>query len=213
MVYFPDSQVISFSSSDIQERSMRFSGWSRILFPAIVVLITLCLGSLTAPAQSQPNTGAKVKATSHACPNDDSGLKLPAGFCATVFADDIGHARHLVVAPSGVVYVNTWLGSNDGTAGPPAGGFLVALRDTRGAGTADVRRRFGATVQDGARGGTGIGWYDGALYAETGDSIVRYRLSRGSTVPSSAPETIVSGLPIVGDHTMHPFAIDPGGSL
>jgi transposase len=28
----------------------------------------------------------------------------------TVFADNIGHARHLVVAPNGVVYVNTWSG-------------------------------------------------------------------------------------------------------
>ena len=44
------------------------------------------------------------------CPSDDSGLKLPAGFCATIFADGIGHARHLVVAPNGVVYVNTWSG-------------------------------------------------------------------------------------------------------
>ena len=32
------------------------------------------------------------------------------GFCATVFADNIGHARHMVVAPNGVVYVNTWSG-------------------------------------------------------------------------------------------------------
>ena len=41
-----------------------------------------------------------------ACPT--AGLTLPPGFCATVFADQIGHARHLVVAPDGVVYVNTW---------------------------------------------------------------------------------------------------------
>src|SRR5262245_49055582 len=39
-----------------------------------------------------------------ACANDDSGLQLPPGFCATVFADGIGHARHMVVAPNGVVY-------------------------------------------------------------------------------------------------------------
>jgi len=58
-----------------------------------------------APAQNQPIPAAE--ATGHACPNDDAGLKLPAGFCATVFADDIGHARHMVVAPSGILYVNT----------------------------------------------------------------------------------------------------------
>jgi hypothetical protein len=42
-----------------------------------------------------------------ACPGDDSGLTLPPGFCASIFADDIGHARHLVVSAEGVVYVNT----------------------------------------------------------------------------------------------------------
>ena len=55
------------------------------------------------------------------------GLTLPPGFCATVFADGIGHARHMVVSPSGVVYVNTWSGRYYGNAAPPAGGFLVAL--------------------------------------------------------------------------------------
>jgi hypothetical protein len=56
-------------------------------------------------AQDQAHLGAEAKG--QACPNNDSGLKLPAGFCATVFADGIGHARHMVVAPSGVLYVNT----------------------------------------------------------------------------------------------------------
>jgi hypothetical protein len=61
------------------------------------------------------------------CPNDDSGLKLPAGFCATVFADGIGHARHLVVAPNGVLYVNTWSEENYGSGKPREDAFLVAL--------------------------------------------------------------------------------------
>jgi len=53
-------------------------------------------------AQSQLNSTKKPKRAS--CSNDDTGLKLPAGFCATVFADGIGHARHLAVGPNGVVY-------------------------------------------------------------------------------------------------------------
>jgi hypothetical protein len=40
----------------------------------------------------------------------DSGITLPPGFCATVFADTIGHARHLAIAPDGIVYANTWSG-------------------------------------------------------------------------------------------------------
>src|SRR5450631_4619288 len=153
MVYFPDSQVISCSSSNIQERSMRFSGWSRIPFSAIVVLTALCVGSSLAPAQSQPKAGAKAKTTSRACPNDDSGLKLPAGFCATIFADNIGHARHLVVAPSGVVYVNTWSGDYYPPGDkPPAGGFLVALQPDAGTGKAGTTQRFGETAETGAAG-------------------------------------------------------------
>src|SRR2546425_10187056 len=32
------------------------------------------------------------------CPPDNAGLTLPAGFCATVFADNLGHPRHIAVA-------------------------------------------------------------------------------------------------------------------
>ena len=42
------------------------------------------------------------------CPPDNAGLTLPAALCATVFADNLGQARHLVVANDGTVYVNTW---------------------------------------------------------------------------------------------------------
>jgi glucose/arabinose dehydrogenase/mono/diheme cytochrome c family protein len=147
------------------------------------------------------------------CPNDDTGLKLPSGFCATVFADSIGHARHMVVSPSGLVYVNTWSGSYYGNDTPPAGGFLVALQDKSGTGKADVIERFGETVQTGGAGGTGIGLYKSWIYAEVNDRIVRYALPAGSAVPRSTPETIVSGLPLGGDHPMHPFIIDPKGSM
>jgi glucose/arabinose dehydrogenase/mono/diheme cytochrome c family protein len=164
------------------------------------------------PIATQAQSGAAAL-RAQACPNDDSGITLPAGFCATVFADNIGHARHLVVAPSGVVYVNTWSGRYYGNDKPPAGGFLVALQDTRGNGHADVAVRFGATVADGSAGGTGIALHNGALYAEVNDRIVRYALPPGTIAPTAAPEVIVSGLPLTGDHPMHPFAIDNQGNL
>src|SRR5262245_37985845 len=100
------------------------------------------------------------------CGNDDTGLTLPPGFCATVFAAGIGHARHMVIAPNGVLYVNTWSGRYYGRDTPPEGGFVVALRDTIGAGKADVTERFGQTAQGGGAGGTGIGLYRGSLYVE-----------------------------------------------
>jgi glucose/arabinose dehydrogenase/mono/diheme cytochrome c family protein len=176
------------------------------------MLWLLCVGCSSASAQS-PHSHAAARTGGYACPHDDSGLELPSGFCATVFADGIGHARHLVVAPNGVVYVNTWSGRYYGNDTPHAGGFLVALQDTTGSGNADMTLRFGETVQTGGAGGTGIALYGGAIYAEINDKIVRYTLPAGSIVPQDPPVTIVSGLPLGGDHPMHPFAIDTDGSL
>ena len=147
------------------------------------------------------------------CPGDDSGLSLPSGFCATIFADAVGHARHMVVSPSGVLYVNTWSGVYYGKDTPPPGGFLLALQDTQGTGKANVVQRFGETIQSGGHGGTGIGLYKNFLYAEINDKIVRYPLGAGEMIPTRPAETIVSGLPLTGDHPMHPFAFDATGAL
>ena len=147
------------------------------------------------------------------CASDDTGLKLPAGFCASIFADNLGHTRHMVVSAEGVLYVNTWSGRYYPNSPPPPGGFIVALQDRSGSGKADILQRFGGTEQSGDHGGTGIGIYHGALYVETNDQIVRYRLRPGTVVPEAAAEVIVSGLPLGGDHPMHPLAIDADGNL
>ena len=42
------------------------------------------------------------KATT-SCSGGGGGITLPKGFWATIFADNIGHARQLVVAPDGTV--------------------------------------------------------------------------------------------------------------
>ncbi len=189
---------------------MRVSRSSRGVFPAIAMLAAWSAFAVVMSAQSKARAAAS---NTPACPGDDSGLTLPPGFCATIFADDIGHARHLVVGANGVVYVNTWSGVYYGNDVPHAGGFLVALQDTSGTGKADVHQRFGETIQGGGAGGTGIGFYNGALYAEINDKIVRYALPSGSVVPRDPPQTVVAGLPLGGDHPMHPFAIDAAGFL
>ena len=191
---------------------MRVSALSRILLSAAGLLGAMCLGNSSALAQAHSSHGAG--ATSEACPSDDSGLKLPAGFCATIFADGIGHARHMVVAPDGVVYVNTWSGGYYGNDKPHAGGFLVALQDKTGAGKADVNERFGETVQSGGAGGTGIGLYKGSIYAESNDRDRALFAARPDRSCRKVPrETIVSGLPLGGDHPMHPFIIDSEGAM
>ena len=39
------------------------------------------------------------------------------------------------------------------------------------------------------------------------------RWRAGDVAPKGAPETVVSGLPLTGDHPMHPFSIDAQGNL
>ena len=178
------------------------------LLPVIAMLLC-ALALLTAPSLSRAaDAGAKPL-----CPNDDSGLALPAGFCATIFADGIGHARHMAVAANGVVYVNTWSGRYYGNDTPHVGGFLVALQDTTGSGKADINQRFGETVQSGAAGGTGIGIYNGWLYAELNDKIIKFKLNKAAPLPDEKSQIVVGGLPLGGDHPMHPFAIDAAGDL
>jgi glucose/arabinose dehydrogenase/mono/diheme cytochrome c family protein len=183
----------------------------KLLKSPAVTLAAICTVISLAPAQERSDSPKEP--TSRACRNDEAGLQLPAGFCATVFADGIGHARHMVVAPNGIVYVNTWSGTYYGNDTPHAGGFLVALQDKDGSGKADVIERFGETVQTGGKGGTGIGFYKGSLFAEINDRIVRYSLAEGSIVPTDAPVIVVSGLPLSGDHPMHPFIIDGSGGM
>lgn len=88
-----------------------------------------------------------------------------------------------------------------------------ALKDTKGAGNADVIERFGDGVPQGSAGGTGIALYNGGLYAEQNDKIIRYALSADSIVPNGPPQIVLSGLPLTGDHPMHPFIIDAQGRI
>jgi glucose/arabinose dehydrogenase/mono/diheme cytochrome c family protein len=188
-------------------------GWTRT---ALAVLAAAALACRARGDAASAADGGRALAAADAprdCAPDNGGLRLPQGFCAAVFADSLGHVRHIVVAPNGIVYVNTWSGKYYGNDKPPAGGFLIALRDTTGDGRADQIARFGDSVQSGGAGGTGIALYHGALYAEANDKILRYRLPADGFAPRGAPETIVQGLPLTGDHPMHPFAIDSGGGL
>src|SRR5271168_4206329 len=167
---------------------------SRWVAPSVLAVagsFTAALLLTAALAQtSQRATGAAT------CSENNTGITLPPGFCATMFADKLGHPRHLVVSPDGVVYVNTWSGRYFQNDTPPAGGFLVALKDTKGAGKADLIQRFGDGADKGNAGGSGIALYNGAVYAESNDRILRYALPAGSLVPTGQPEVVLSGLPL-----------------
>jgi glucose/arabinose dehydrogenase len=158
---------------------------------------------------------AQSNSTASTCTDDNGGLSLSPGFCATVFADNVGHVRHMAVAPNGVLYVNTWSGRYFRNVPPPPGGMLVALKDSNGNGTADVIERFGPSLADGSAGGSGIAVYNNAVFAEQNDKIVRFTLPNGANeiALKGTQEVVLSGLPLTGDHPMHPFVIDKDGHI
>lgn len=132
------------------------------------------------------------------CAPGNGGMTLPPGFCATIFADSTGSARHLAVAPNGDVLVNR--------RGRAAAGGVVVLRDTDGDGRADTRTKFGV------RGGTGIAIAPGWVYVDESDRIVRYPWKAGAMEPSGEPQIVVSGLP-TGGHDARNMVLDGRGNL
>jgi glucose/arabinose dehydrogenase len=132
------------------------------------------------------------------CDADNGGITLPPGFCAVVVADQVGAARHLVVAANGDIFV--------ALEGGRAGGGVLALRDTTGDGKADVQGRIGS------EGGTGIALGKGVLYFSTASTVYRYALRAGSLTPLGEPDVIVKDLP-TGGHRARSLALAPGGVL
>jgi glucose/arabinose dehydrogenase len=120
-----------------------------------------------------------------ACDADNGGITLPDGFCAVVVADvvvagQVGHPRHLAIAPNGDLFV--------ALLARPRGGVL-ALRDTTGDGKADVTEHFGS------EDGTGIALGPDALYFSSATTVYRYTLRAGTLSPLGDPTTIVRDLP------------------
>jgi glucose/arabinose dehydrogenase len=137
------------------------------------------------------------------CDPNNAGLKLPAGFCATIFADSVRGARHIVVAPNGYVFVAT---RNSRSQGAVQRGGVVALRDTTRDGIADTRVRFGEN------GGSGIFLRGNNLWFATDDAVLRYTLPAGTLLANTNPDTIVRELP-TGGHSAKTIAIGRDNDL
>lgn len=178
-----------------------------VALPLAGLVATGCAGEQTsgngpeADASDLPPSAAPPAAEVE-CDEDDGGLDLPEGFCATVVARDVGRTRHLAVDDDGDLYVAV-RGSRDGDAGG-----VVALRDTTGDARADVTRRI---VED--RGGTGMAIRDGHIYYGRDDGVLRWELPADGLVPDVEPETVVQGLRGDGGHAAKPLAFDGEGNL
>ena len=153
------------------------------------------------------DSGTTAAAPKSNCPGDNGGLTLATGFCATVFADTVGPARHIVVSSNGDVYATmqtqTWATGAAAKAYPA----VVAMRDTNHDGVADVIEKFGEA------GGTGIAIYNGYLYVDQQTKLERYRMTAGQLSPSKTAEVVLDGLPIDGDHKARNFVIGDDGAL
>ncbi len=192
---------------------------ARAPFHSVTSSLALGLALFAGACSSSDKAGAAADsatiaaATANACPGDNAGLTLPAGFCATVFADSIVHGRHVAVASNGDVYI-TLEGTRPspekeiaGVAKQEQAASVAALRDTNRDGRADIVARLAG------RGNTGIALANGYLYVDEGTRIVRYARPDSQLLPTAKPEVIVQGIPLDPGHRARNFAIGTDGSL
>ncbi|MFY9153972.1 MAG: PQQ-dependent sugar dehydrogenase [Prolixibacteraceae bacterium] len=145
-------------------------------------------------AGCQPNSNKNIQPDA-----DNAGIKVPEGFSALIYADTLGHARHLDVNSNGDVYVSLSRVKN--------GGGLVCLRDENGDGRADVIKYHG--IYD----GTGIGLHKGYVYFGADTVVVRYKLTEGELGPSENVEIVAAGFLPQNQHETKPLAFDQDGNM
>lgn len=125
---------------------------------------------------------------------DNAGLKLPEGFSALVYADDIGNARHIVINDNNDVYVSLSNLKNNGG--------VVCLRDEDKNGRADLIKYTGKFE------GTGIEIHDGYLYFGVDTMIVRYKMTPGELMPAESYEIVAKGFDVQTQHAAKTFTFD-----
>jgi glucose/arabinose dehydrogenase len=161
---------------------------------SVIAVLGFCLfaGSAFAGPQKGVDPEAEI--------DNQTGIRLPAGFKATVFADNIGTLRHAVVRADGVVYVARRIrrGSRGG---------LVALQDTDGDGVADVEVPFYESLN-----GTGIGLYKGFLYYSSPTELYRVGFGGDGLEPAGQPQLMIT-FPPQGQHSSKPFTFDGAGNI
>jgi glucose/arabinose dehydrogenase len=164
---------------------------TRLLVPAIA--LTLVAGQAAAQ-------GTK-------CAPDNGGISLPAGFCASIFADSLAAPRHVWVADNGDVFVSLSGRGGRGGSSPVPGGVIV-LRDENRDGRAEI-------MKDVARGfsTSEVALFDNHVYTENGSAVFRFPMEKSELGAVGAADTIVSGMPSGGNHPRKTFAIGRNGAL
>ena len=132
--------------------------------------------------------------------DDNTGLKLPAGFKAIKVVESAGRARHIAVTPLGDVYVKS--------SKLYKGKGILLLKDLNGDGKADTILGYGKYT------GTGMVIKNGYLYASSDEEVFRYKLnSEYEIINPEKPEKIVTGLISRHEHEAKAIALDNDGNL
>jgi glucose/arabinose dehydrogenase len=168
------------------------------IFFAIAIVFTLsyCANNSSDKTETRDE---KTEGSTTTADQTNGGITLPAGFSATVFADKLGKARHIVVNTNGDVY--TKVGDlKDGHG-------IFRLRDANKDGIAEDINGFGNYK------GTGIAIKNGYLYATSDEKIYRYKLNANSEVDVATEELIVTDLLDRNQHSSKPIALDNAGNI
>lgn len=135
--------------------------------------------------------------------NVDTGkgsIKVPEGFNASIVADNVGKARHIVVSPQGIIYVKSMRKIN--------GKGIFVLKNI------GTNTKLSIIDTFCNYGGTGIVIKDHYLYASSDEEVFRYKLNaKDEVINPNAPEKIVTGLIEHHQHETKSIALDNVGNI
>jgi len=132
---------------------------------------------------------------------NNAGLKLPAGFKATLFADTIGSARHIAISKNGVLFAKLSRPDKQGRT-------IIRLEDENKDGVSDKKTGWANY------GGTGIFLRGNTLYASSNEAVFKYQLdSKDQVINPLSPVKIVSGLIDRRQHESKSITLDDQGNV
>jgi glucose/arabinose dehydrogenase len=165
---------------------------------ASVFILSFCVNNASDKKDTNTTT-ATTETTTKEEKVESGGITLPKGFSATIFADNLGKARHIAVNSNGDVYTKL-----DGLY---KGNGILRLRDANKDGVAEDITGFGNYK------GTGIAIKSGYLYATSDDKIYRYKLNANNEPDAASEELIVTGLVNRNQHSSKPITLDNAGNI
>ena len=126
----------------------------------------------------------------------NAGLKLPEGFTAQLFAENIGPARHIAITKSGVLFAKLYYPNKEGKS-------IIRLQDENMDGVAEKISGWANYP------GTGIYLKGSQLYASSNDAVYVYELdAKDEVLNPLSPKTVVKGLINRGQHESKSITFD-----